>query len=56
MVESIGGIRNSGDAFWHIIIAPQSGGKVTVARVRYDSVRGLTPPHGRPGAAGSRWT
>ncbi|MBI5395963.1 MAG: rhamnosidase, partial [Verrucomicrobia bacterium] len=40
MVENIGGIRNDGPAYKRIIIAPQPGGKLTSADVRYDSIRG----------------
>jgi alpha-L-rhamnosidase len=40
MVENIGGIRNGGDAYSRIIIAPQPGGKLTWAKTRYDSIRG----------------
>jgi len=40
MVENIGGIRNDGDAYRHIIIAPQPDGKLTWARTAYRSIRG----------------
>jgi alpha-L-rhamnosidase len=40
MVENIGGIRTVGRAYKQILIAPQPGGKLTSADVRYDSIRG----------------
>ena len=41
MAENIGGIRNGGDAFKHIMLAPTPGGNVTHATASYQSVRGL---------------
>ncbi|MFO0810903.1 MAG: family 78 glycoside hydrolase catalytic domain [Gemmataceae bacterium] len=40
MVENIGGIRAGDVAYKRIVIAPQPGGKLTWAKVGYDSVRG----------------
>jgi alpha-L-rhamnosidase len=41
MAENIGGIRTDGPAYQHVIIAPVPGGRLTNARVSYNSVRGL---------------
>jgi alpha-L-rhamnosidase len=40
MFENIGGIKSDGPAFKHVVIAPQPGGKLTWAKVGYDSIRG----------------
>jgi alpha-L-rhamnosidase len=40
MVENIGGIRSDGPAYEKLVIAPQPGGKLTWAKVGYESVRG----------------
>jgi alpha-L-rhamnosidase len=45
MVENIGGIRTNGPAYKQIVIAPQPGGKLTWAKVGYDSVRGRIESH-----------
>ena len=40
MVENIGGIRSKGPAYKKIVIAPTLDGKLTWAKVRYESIRG----------------
>ena len=40
MFENIGGINTDGPAFKHIVLRPQPGGKLTWAKVSYDSIRG----------------
>ena len=40
MVENIGGIRSDGPGFRKLVIAPQPGGTLTWARVKYRSVAG----------------
>ena len=40
MVENIGGIRSDGPGYKRILIAPQPGGGLTWADVRYTSIRG----------------
>lgn len=45
MVENIGGIRSDGVAYKRIIIAPQPGGDLTWADVRYNSIRGEIASH-----------
>ncbi len=41
MVENIGGIRSASPSYKDIVIAPQTGGKLTQATIGYGSVRGL---------------
>jgi alpha-L-rhamnosidase len=41
MVENIGGIRKEGVAYKHLVIAPVPGGRLTSARVSYDSINGM---------------
>ncbi len=45
MVENIGGIRNDGPSYKHLIIKPYPDGKLTWARVAYHSIRGLIQTH-----------
>ncbi|MFT3787241.1 MAG: family 78 glycoside hydrolase catalytic domain [Tepidisphaeraceae bacterium] len=40
MVENLGGIRNGGDAYKHVIIQPTFDPKLSFANTKYDSVRG----------------
>jgi len=40
MVENIGGIRSNGPGYRNITIAPQPDGRITWARVGYNSIRG----------------
>jgi len=41
MVENIGGIKTDGPAYKRLVIAPQPGGRLTWAKVGYQSIRGL---------------
>ena len=41
MAQNIGGIASDGVAFKKIVIAPQPGGKLTEAKVSYNSIRGV---------------
>ncbi len=41
MFENIGGINTDGPGFKRILIHPRPGGKITWAKVSYDSIRGL---------------
>jgi alpha-L-rhamnosidase len=52
MVENIGGIRNAGLAYDRILIAPELGGKLTSARVAYDSIRGTIRSEWKKSPAG----
>ncbi len=52
MAENIGGIRNAGLAYDRILIAPEPGGKLTSARVAYDSIRGTIRSEWKKSAAG----
>jgi alpha-L-rhamnosidase len=41
MFEDIGGIKSDGPGFKKIIINPQPGGKLSWAKISYNSIRGL---------------
>lgn len=41
MFENVGGIKSDGVSYKKIVIKPQAGGKLTWAKVSYDSIRGL---------------
>ena len=56
MAENIGGIRTDTPAYKHIVISPQPGGKLTWAKVSYDSIRGRIATSWRRKAATCRCT
>lgn len=45
MVENIGGIKTVGPAYKQLVIAPQPGGRLTWAKVGYQSIRGPIESH-----------
>jgi len=52
MFQAIGGIDTADSGFKRIIIRPRPGGKLTFAKVRYDSIRGRIVSHWKLTRAG----